>query len=45
MLRSTINIEINHNHPKSSDEIFSTVAMFKSIRMLLVIATFHDYEI
>jgi Reverse transcriptase (RNA-dependent DNA polymerase) len=27
------------------DEIFSSVAMFKSIRMLLAIIAFHDYEI
>jgi Reverse transcriptase (RNA-dependent DNA polymerase) len=27
------------------DETFSSVAMFKSIRMLLAIAAFHDYEI
>jgi Reverse transcriptase (RNA-dependent DNA polymerase) len=27
------------------DETFSPVAMFKSIRILLVIAAFHDYEI
>jgi Reverse transcriptase (RNA-dependent DNA polymerase) len=27
------------------DKIFSPVAMFKSIRMLLAIITFHDYEI
>jgi Reverse transcriptase (RNA-dependent DNA polymerase) len=27
------------------DETFSSVAMFKSIRILLAIAAFHDYEI
>mgnify|MGYP003293942373 FL=1 len=27
------------------DETFSPVAMFKSIRILLAIAAFHDYEI
>ena len=27
------------------DETFSSVAMFKSIRMLLAIIIFHDYEI
>jgi Reverse transcriptase (RNA-dependent DNA polymerase) len=27
------------------DETFSPVAMFKSIRMLLAIIIFHDYEI
>jgi Reverse transcriptase (RNA-dependent DNA polymerase) len=27
------------------DKTFSRVTMFKSIRMLLVIAAFHDYEI
>jgi Reverse transcriptase (RNA-dependent DNA polymerase) len=27
------------------DETFSSVAIFKSIRMLLAIVAFHDYEI
>ncbi|KAK9044682.1 hypothetical protein V6N11_058576 [Hibiscus sabdariffa] len=32
-------------HGIDYDETFSTVAMFKSIRILLAIAAFHDYEI
>ncbi|KAK8704646.1 hypothetical protein V6N13_048264 [Hibiscus sabdariffa] len=32
-------------HGIDYDESFSPVAMFKSIRILLAIATFHDYEI
>ncbi|KAK8597307.1 hypothetical protein V6N12_065778 [Hibiscus sabdariffa] len=32
-------------HGIDYDETFSPVAMFKSIRILLTIATFHDYEI
>ncbi|KAK8669924.1 hypothetical protein V6N13_104691 [Hibiscus sabdariffa] len=32
-------------HGIDYDEIFSPVAMFKSIRILLAIAAFHDYEI
>ncbi|KAK9027896.1 hypothetical protein V6N11_067717 [Hibiscus sabdariffa] len=32
-------------HGVDYDEIFSPVAMFKSIRILLAIAAFHDYEI
>ncbi|KAK8701284.1 hypothetical protein V6N13_019674 [Hibiscus sabdariffa] len=32
-------------HGVDYDETFSPVAMFKSIRILLVIAAFHDYEI
>ncbi|KAA3450189.1 polyprotein [Gossypium australe] len=32
-------------HGVDYDETFSSVAMFKSIRILLAIATFHDYEI
>ncbi|KAK8708347.1 hypothetical protein V6N13_059389 [Hibiscus sabdariffa] len=32
-------------HGIDNDETFSPVAMFKSIRILLAIATFHDYEI
>ncbi|KAK8975594.1 hypothetical protein V6N11_035652 [Hibiscus sabdariffa] len=32
-------------HGADYDETFSPVAMFKSIRILLVIAAFHDYEI
>ncbi|KAK8521659.1 hypothetical protein V6N12_031550 [Hibiscus sabdariffa] len=32
-------------HGVDYDEAFSPVAMFKSIRILLAIATFHDYEI
>ncbi|KAL4334311.1 hypothetical protein GQ457_07G006670 [Hibiscus cannabinus] len=32
-------------HGVDCDETFSPVAMFKSIRILLVVAAFHDYEI
>ncbi|KAK8574323.1 hypothetical protein V6N13_016124 [Hibiscus sabdariffa] len=32
-------------HGVDYDETFSLVAMFKSIRILLVVAAFHDYEI
>ncbi|KAK8660209.1 hypothetical protein V6N13_051143 [Hibiscus sabdariffa] len=32
-------------HGVDYDETFSPVAMFKSIRILLAIAAFHDYEI
>ncbi|KAK8556182.1 hypothetical protein V6N12_002595 [Hibiscus sabdariffa] len=32
-------------HGVDYDETFSPVAMFKSIRILLVVAAFHDYEI
>jgi Reverse transcriptase (RNA-dependent DNA polymerase) len=32
-------------HDVDYDETFSPVAMFKSIRMLLEIVVFHDYEI
>ncbi|KAK8999927.1 hypothetical protein V6N11_082065 [Hibiscus sabdariffa] len=34
-----------HIHGVDYDETFSPVAMFKSIRILLAIAAFHDYEI
>ena len=32
-------------HGVDYDETFSPIAMFKSIKILLVIAAFHDYEI